>query len=570
MKKLLTYSSCTLLSACSLFAETAWFGTIEVSSLQGLQTGIETFAKAAEIPLPEEGIPNLVSLFFENTLPIASPATAISLKDTIRVFLLEDTEDPLSDGGEPEAVLSFTLPGEIKVLQDQLAKLYGTRRDAGNVVTLTDPVRNLPENLLLAAAENGKALVATSKEALDWFQKQQKLDAFLPVAGNQTIKACINVKQMAGIMEDFPMRGGGGNFAVALMNDIEYFSFALTPNAQALTLTYGLRFKEGSVLATLANAVKPPDAVLWNGLPENALFGYVGQQSMQADAAKIVETYFKQPIPLDPTQVKLEQAITSDLIRYLVPTADKKAFRLIDVNPVKDAAAVKEIIKALDQNEAAGFKKESSREIGQQTIERYSLVIDPATLMRQAQGIDPAMFAPGGNPAVAPVMALLSTLTKGIVMECTVKDNYFLSAIGPADATDDWLPAIPFPAPTVTLDKKLAADPTAKPLLQAGEVNLTPLLRQLISMLPNVKPEHLNLFAAKTDAIQFWASRTPDNTTIATVRIPANEVASIIKVATNGQAVLQELIFSFFTTRMMPMMMQPPQQPPAVQPPPNF
>ena len=581
MKKLLT-TSCSLLSACSLYAESAWFATIEIESLQSLQTGIEAFAKAAQIPLPPDGIPNLATLFFEEALPLASPATAVSFKDPIRIFLLEDTEKPIRQGGEPLAIVDFTLPGEAKALQDQLAKIYGTRRDADNVITFNTPNDHFgPDNLLLSIRDQ-KALLATSKEAFDWFQKQQKLDSFLPPAGKQTVKACANLKQLISTLDIPPMPRGEANPAIAILNDFEYLSLALTPTDQALTVSYGLRAKAGSVIANLLNEVKPPEAALWNGLPANAIFGYVGQQSFQEDAVKIVKAYLGQDIPLDPIHAKLEQTYTRDLIRYLAPTADKKAFRIIDLNPLTDVATAKELIKTLDQGEkAVGLKKEPSREIGGLTIERYSMTADPTALrgMMAPAGMvmNPANLAPGGNPALDPVMAILSALTKGLVIECTIKDNYFLSAIGPADATDDWIPTLPFPANAATLDKKVAAlDAAAKPLLAAGELNITPFLRQLISMMPNVKPEHLALFSAKTDAVQFWTTRTADNTTVASFRVPANEVAAMVKVAQNGQ-VLQELINTFFMTRIMPMMMQGGgggpgggRGGPAIPPPPNF
>jgi hypothetical protein len=357
------------------------------------------------------------------------------------------------------------------------------------------------------------------------------------------------------------------NPAVAILNDIEHLSIAITPNAQALTLTYGIRAKAGSVMATLLDGFKAPEANMWNGLPENAFYAYVGPEQNTENAVKFVEAYLKQPVPVDATRIKLEKALTGDVARYLVPTTDKKSLRLIDINPIKDAAAVKEIIKTLDKSEPTPgikFNKLESREIGQQTIERYSMVFDFAAMM-QAQGADPAMAA-AVNPAANPVLMVLSMFAKSIVLECTVKDNYLISAMSPAEAMDNWLPTIPLPALALTLDKKIAAlDPAAKPLLGAYELRVTPLLKHIVSMLPNVKPEHLALFSATPDPIQVWTSRTADNTTLATIRIPTNEIASIVKIATNGQAALQEIMFSLFAAQMQQMMMQP-----AATPPPNF
>ena len=558
MKKLLTYS-CAALSAGSLLAETAWFATVEVDSLQTLQVGIESFCKATGIPAP----PNLTSDALKELLPVPDAAALLSLNDPVRVFVVGDTEQPITQGGEPSFLFAITLPAEAKALQDQLAKLYTARRDDGNAITFSTPAPEaglLPPNMVLSVMERNKALLATSKEAMTWFKQQPKVDAFLPLAGTQTVRACINMKQIA--LPKLP--DGTPNPAAAMMADVEYLSLAVTPNAQAFSLTYGIRLKPGSALEGLMNMYKAPDAALWNGLPENALFGYVGPNSKRDEnTIKFLKAYLPDvPVTIDPMLTKLDNAVTGDIIRYLAPTKDKKGLRLIDVDPIKDAAAVKEIIKTLDQVEASPgvkFKKEESRKIGEQTIERYSMVFDMAAMM-QAQGAPPEAAANMGTAGM--VMGMLSRM---FVMELTVKDNYLLSAWGPANATDDWLPTLPFPAATVTLDKKIVAfDPTAKPLLGAAEVRLMPFLKQIVSMLPNAKAEHINLFAAQTDPIQTWTSRAADGTLVATIRVPVNEIAAFVKLTQQDMSVFQELAFAIFAAQMQQM------TPPAAIPPPNF
>ena len=564
MKKLLT-SLCAALSAGSLVAETVWFATLEVDSLQTLQTGIESFCKATELPIPPDVLNNMTTEALKGVLPGAALDTLVSTKDPIRIFVLENTDQPLSQGGNPGFLATLTLSGEAKALQDQLAKVYGARRDDGNVFTFSAPSAEtpwLPANILLSI-ERSKATLATSKEAFAWFKQQQKLDSFLPLAGTQTLRACVNVKQIT--LPVLPT--GQVNPFAAILGDVEYFSIAATPNAQAFTLSYGIRLKAGSLLATLMDTFQPPNATLWNGLPENAFYAYIGPETNTEPLRKFTAAYLQQEIPVEPIVTKLENALTGDLIRYLVPTQDKKGLRLVDIDPVKDAAAVKEVIKAFDQVEMSPgvkFKKEEPREVSGLTLERYSLVLDINAIM-QAQGVPV-----GADPNIGLIGAVLSMFVKSIMLECTVKDNYLLSAFGPAGATDNWIPAIPFAAPTVTLDKKLAAlDPAAKPLLGAYEFRLLPLLKQIVSMLPNVKPEHINLFTATTDPIQAWTTRTADKTIIATVRVPANEVAAIVRIAMNGQAALQEILAPLIAAQMQQLLMQQ-MTPPAAVPPPNF
>ncbi|MCL1921961.1 MAG: hypothetical protein FWG50_12970 [Kiritimatiellaeota bacterium] len=565
MKKLLLTTTCALLGACALHAEPVWLGTLEVDSLQALQSGVEAFCKAAQIPLPIPPTADLV----KGILPLASPDAAISLKDPVRVFVVGDGDQPLS---EPGLVFSVALPPNAKALQDQLAQLYGARREAGNVVTFSTPGNpGVPPDLLLSIADGNKALLASSKEALAWVQQQTKLDAFLPMPGNQMVRMCVNVKHATGMMPPLPT--GQPNPLAAILGDVDYLSVAINPDAKALALSYGIRAKAGSVLGTVLDAFKPPEAALWNGLPADALFAYAGPESKSEDAQKFVKAYLQQDVPLDAVRAKLEKALTGDVVRYLVPTQDKKGLRLIDVNPVKDAAAVKEIFKTLDQSETPGvkFKKEEGREVGGQTIERYSMTIDMATLVQNAMqqgaaanGVDPRVIM--GDPNVVMGGTLLTMLAKSIICEFTVKDNYAISAISPAGATDNWLPTLPFPAAATALDKKIAAlDPAAKTLLGASEVRLMPLLKQIVSMFPNVKPQHLNLFPATTEALQFWTTRAADNTLVTTIRVPASEVAAVVKMTQQDMSVFQELFVTIFAAQMQQMMM-----PPAAVPPPNF
>jgi len=568
MKKLLTYF-CATLCAGSLFAESVWVATIEVDSIQSLQTGIEAFCRASDIPLPPGGISKLTSDTLKEVLPLPSLDTAVSFKDPIRVFVLENASEPLNTGGAPVLLFALTLPAEAKALQDQLAQVYGGRRDAGNIITFSAPPNpQLPANLLLSVSEGNKALLATSEAAFTWFKQQQKLENFLPIAGSQALRACVNMKRLMEALPD-----GQPNPLAPMLGDLDYFSVAVAPNAQALTLSYGMRAKAGSLLASLIDAsLKQPDAALWNGLPANALFAFIGQEPKAEDMQKLMKAYFQQDTPLDPIRVKLEQTLTGDLIRYLVPTKDQKGIRLVDVNPMKDSAAAKEILKTLGQSELSpGVKlqKEGTREAGGLTIERYSLVFDVNAIMQDAMqraGEDMPVPDMGAMTGMGTVFSLFA---KNIVFEFTVKDNYLISAVSPMGATDDWVPALPFAAPAVTLDKKIAAlDPTATPLLGAYELRLMPLLKQIVSMLPNVKPEHVNLFAAATDPVQVWMSRTADNTTVATVRVPTSEVAAIVKLTQQGTAVFQELFFSVIAGQMQQLMMQP--VPPAAIPPPNF
>ena len=562
MKKLLT-ASCTLLSACALYAESTWVATIEVESLNTLQLGVEAFCKSAEIPIPPEVLSSTTRELLTSLLPHESMENAVSFKDPVRVFLFENSEQPISQGGDPEYLFALTLAADPKVIQDQLAKLYTARRDGGNVITFSAPAdvdTDLPANMLLSIGERNKALLTMSKDALAWFQQQQKLDDFLPMPGSQTLRTRLNTKFLASVFPQEPELA----FFAKIMDDVDYISLAITPNAQAIALTYGLRFKKGSVIATLLDALKPPKADRWNGVPENAFLAYVGQDPTAENVAKFVKTYLEQDIPVDPINVKIDESIERDVVRYLTTTADKKGLRYIDISPLKDGTgvqdAIKEAIKTLEQIEVspgAKLKTEEARKFGEQTVERYSLSIDMAAALK-AQGMDPTLMA--GNPA----MMIVPMLTKGIVFEYTVKDNYLISAVSPAGATDNWIPAIPFAVPAITLDKKVAAvDPNAK-VQSAFEFSLTPFLKQVVSMLPNVKPEHLNLFSAKTDAIQIWTATADNNVTAVTLRVPANEVASISKIATNGQAALQEIMFALFAAQMQLM------APPAATPPPNF
>jgi len=561
MKKLLTTCTCALFSATALLADIAWLATVEAESIQSLRTGIEVFCKTAEIPVSPDDLSQFFSDLFEGALPLPSPTTAISFKDPVRVFICEDTDNPPEQSGEIFFLASLTLTADTKAIQDQLGQLYSARRDAGNVITFstpTEPDSGIPPNILLTLADRNKALIAETKEILAWYQQQTKLDDILPPAGTQTLRLCLNIKRLASSIPAMP--NDQPNPLALILGDLEYLSASITPNAQALTISYGARPKAGTVLASFLETLKPPAATLWNGAPENALFATLN--GSYGDLAKFCEAYLKPFFAAEAfTQLAKQQAIlTGENVSYLVPTKDKKALCFVQAATVKDPAAARAFIQTLDQTEASPgikYKKEPAREAGQQTFERYSLVFDMNAMMQQAArqaGQDPNLAVPpippfGGN--------ILAMFTKNIVFEYTVKDNYLVALISTADAIAAEMPTLPFPAGTVTLDKKIVqTDPTAKNLLNASELRIMPLLKQVITMLPAAKPQHLALFAAPTDPIQFWTTRNADNTTVITTRVPANEIAAISRLIMNGQTIMQEIFFSLFMNQM-PIMAPP-------------
>ena len=377
MKKLIA-TTCALLGATALLADVTWVATVEIDSIQSLKSGVESFCRATEIPVTAEDVSEFFNDMFEAVLPLPSLEAAISVKDPVRMFVFEDSDQPLTEGGEPALLFSLTLPANAKAIQDQLAQRYTARRDNGNVITFTTPAADadIPPNMLLSVTERNKALLATSKDALAWFQQQQdKLAAFLPPPGDQTLRLCANVKHLKSLMPEMP--NNVPNPLGLMLADLDYFSLAVTPSAQAVTLSHGFRAKAGTALASLLDGFKPPAAALWNGIPENALFANVAA-NLGTDAEGLLKFFgaYMTQVNLDALKrmnEKFPDMNSSESVSYLMPTKDKKAMCLVQVSPMKNAAAAREAIKALDQLELSPgvkYKKEATREAGGQTFER--------------------------------------------------------------------------------------------------------------------------------------------------------------------------------------------------------
>jgi len=89
------------------------------------------------------------------------------------------------------------------------------------------------------------------------------------------------------------------------------------------------------------------------------------------------------------------------------------------------------------------------------------------------------------------------------------------------------------------------------PLTSGANLRLASLMRHLVSIIPNVKPEHLRPFPTGGDGAALGLGRGANGAFTASLRFGTAELAALQRINRDGRAVLQELFFQMFSSQMM-------------------
>jgi hypothetical protein len=150
---------------------------------------------------------------------------------------------------------------------------------------------------------------------------------------------------------------------------------------------------------------------------------------------------------------------------------------------------------------------------------------------------------------------------RNALLEVTVKNGHLFAVASSASTIESECPDYPFPIPRLTLKQRLMPFSASANIIAAGDVSALAFLRQLITMLASTDVQTKKLFSSLTDGFQFWLTREPDNTTALSVRLGANEIASLQKAFREDREALQDLFFTLFTNQMQPVNEAPKQKP---------
>ena len=291
--------------------------------------------------------------------------------------------------------------------------------------------------------------------------------------------------------------------------------------------------------------MRPPAARLWNGIPDSAFFASLSA----CDNPKLWDTYLGEvhlrllrPV----TGLAPQEAFTGDRLLYLAPTKAKKSLCFVQVEPVKNADAVRLAIQKLHTvktDDGIELVRRPTRSAANLQIESYDVSLHP-----------PAAKTGGGKPEDPSLTFTLASLfLKQAVLEATVAEGYLISVLGTGDVIEEALPNLAFREKSMKLCSKIGgqSETPDSAFYLGASLNVADLLRHIVSIMPGVKPEHLRVLSTGGDGATFSISKGDDQTLTASLRIQTNEIAALQRMNRDGREVLQELFFQIFSSQMM-------------------
>jgi len=523
-------------------AERLFVGVMEADSYRSVIYGASAFSRIADLPIVLESVNTLL---LQN---LATPSfSGISPADTLRLFQTVDTEQPLS-GENPANVAIIPLTDSGTLATESFAAAYAARAKEGPILRFEQPRdTNLPARVCVAFTER-HMMTSTSPDAIKWvWTNRLRLTEAPPQDQSGTLRILVNPQRLADVLGTRSEKTEAFLNLDKLLRDFETLSFSITLDGQALTLMVHGKPAAGSGLQSLHKALRPPARRLWNGLPDNALFSSVSA----CDSPKLWDAYLGQQrlLLMRPiTRLVPDTATTGDRLLYLVPPKTRPGLCFVQIEPVKDAQAVRLAIQKLDTvktDDGVTLTRRPSRQLAQLRVESYDVVLRPATHAQAG--------SEGKADDVSLVYTLASLFLKHAVLETGVVKDHLITVLGPENVLEEQLPNLAFADKPLTLNRVIGTQTQLSDdnLFAGAFLGSANLLRQVVATMPGVKPEHLRVFPTGGDGATFAFGQSDPQTLTATLRLHTNEIAALQRINTNGREVLQELFFQMFLSQLM-------------------
>lgn len=533
-----------LSAACwpgSARCERLFVGILEADGYQSVLYGASAFSRVADLSLALE----LVSAGMAESFLLPNNS-CVAPSELFRVVQTVDPAQPRNDDN-PANVAILPLSGNEGAVHTLFATAYSSRRDIPPLTWYERPkVTNLPARVALAFT--GKHLLTSrSQEAIQWaWDNRSRLVDAPSQSIPGTVRVLVNPQRLADLLGARSEQAASVFDTDAFLRDFETFSFSLTLDGQAVTLSLRGKPKPGSALETLALSLRSPLSQLWNGFPDDAFLVSVSG----CDKEESWNAYLNQslgnlarPLPQDLPRT----SFSGDRLSYLSATRDKQGLCWTRIEPVKSAEPVQEAIKRLQTVKVAdgvALVKQPARRRGSVDIETYSLSF------RQ-----PEPGKKGSAQAAEPstLHTLMALFLKQAVVEAAVTEGYLVLTLGPRQSLDDQLESLRFREKALPLPRKIALQDPAlvSTLCLGGTLQLASLLRQTVSIMPDVKPEHLRAFPVWGDGMAFGICAAEDHTLTASIKVQSTEIAALQRINRDGREVLQELVFQLFSNQVL-------------------
>lgn len=523
--------------------ERLFIGVLEADGYQSVIYSASAFSRYADLPL----VMDLVNSGLAETF-LTPSFSCIAPSETFRVVQTVDPALPRGDKN-PANVAILPLSGNAASVQQLFDSAYTVRRESAPFIWYERAKNTNAAPQVVIAISGRHLLTSTSQEAIQWAwdNRTRLIDApAQSIPG--TLRVLVNPQRLADLLGARSDQAASVINIDKLLRDFDMFSFSLTLDGQAVALAARGKPKTGSALDSLSKALRPPLPKLWNGLPDEALFASVsGCDNPQLWDTFLGKMSFRLLRPV--SDMVPQTAFSGDRLAYLVPTRATRGLCWVSIEPVKTAEPVREAIRRLhtvQANDGVSLTPEPPRKKGAMTIETYSLSFQK-----------PAAANPDEKQKseTSTLFTLMTLFLKQAVLETTVTDNHLVTVLGPPQSIDDQLDALKFSEKALTLQRKIAAqDPALSGnLCQGAALMSASLLRHIVSIMPEVKPEHLRAFPLGGDGETFGISMGEDRTLTASLRFQSSEIAALQRINKDGREALQELVFQLFSNQMLNM-----------------
>ena len=522
-------------------AERLFVGILEADSYQSVIYGASAFSRVADLPMALE----LVQTALARTMAVPS-FSGVSVHDTLRIVQTIDPALPLGDNN-PANVAFIPLVDNGAAIRDAFAAAYRKQTPGEPFTLFEDPAdTNLQPRVRIALTEH-HLLTATSGEALDWAWKNRAhlLDA-PPQSIPGTLRVLVNPQRFADLLGTRSAKAVSFISTDKLLRDFETLSFSFTLDGQAFAVTLRGKPKAQTGLDALAAALRKPQEPLWNGLPDNAFF-----TSLSACAAPdLWDAYLgKARFRLLRPHAGLapQEAYSGDRLLYLAPTKDGQGICFVQIEPVTQVVQVAEAIRRLHtvkQDDGIVLTPQPVRRVADADVQTYAIAFkSPSAASGEKSGESSLVFT------------LLSLFLKQAVLETAVIRGHLITVLGPANTLENEWASLTFPEKQLTLSRLINGQDQAltAPLVCGARLRITGLLRHMVTIIPDVKPEQVRVLQAGGDGATFGISQGADHTLTASLRFHSNEIAALQRINRDGRAVLQELFFQMFAKQMMEM-----------------
>lgn len=512
--------------------EQLFVGIIETESYYSLELSVSAFANVT-------GIPELKDQFkIKASQLTALPVMAgFEKSGRLRVIQTVDPTEPLSDIN-PASTAIIPVADEGKEIERLLNESYTTRNTwRSNINVYSNPVStNLAPTV--AITKEGRWLLASrSQEALLWVTKNPKLLNAPPLPQKGALKFLINPQRTAAILN---AKGDPTLLQlfkpVEILQELELCSITLALEVQSLTITAEATPLSGTPLATLVKSLNKPEAALLNSAPASTFLCSLSK-CVEPEIWNRFTLNLQSHLAPALTQLNTKELFTGERAQYLAPSKDGKGLIFVQIEPLNNAAAVLDAIKALNSTAPsdAAISLEKITPADAPTAESFCYKLHLKSKDEES------------TPSA--IRTIASLFIEHAYLEMAIKDNQLITAVGPKNSLAEVISNIPGSPRNISLlsELKIKNDSFNQNPLSGTKLELTKLLRYTASIIPGITQKQLTILPEGGYGLTFGLDKGSGTTIKGSLQISADELAALKNINTSGRELMQKLLLSMLT-----------------------